>query len=115
MNTRIVIACLLAGLGAAGPAAAADPERGRALYEQRCTACHTQSVHSRTKRVASDYGEIRGWVERWNGTLSLGWDRDEIEDVTAFLNASYYRYPLPAPRAADHVPTALAASAQPLR
>jgi mono/diheme cytochrome c family protein len=115
MHPRIVIACFLAGLGAAGPAAAADPERGRALYEQRCTACHTQSVHARAKRVASDYAEIRGWVERWSGTLSLGWSGDEIEDVTAYLNATYYRYPLPAPRAADPLPTALAAATPPPR
>jgi len=110
MNTRIVIACFLAGLGAAGPAAAADPERGRALYELRCTACHTQSVHSRAKRVASDYGEVRGWVERWSGTLSLGWNPEEVEDVTAYLNATYYRYAPSAPRAAGPAPTAVAAA-----
>jgi len=77
-------------------ASAPDRTRGRGLYEQRCGTCHSESVHGRVKRVARNYDEIRAWVQRWNSTLELGWGTSEVEDVTVYLNDTYYRYTLPA-------------------
>ena len=110
MSTRFATCCAFACALLAGSAAAADAERGRGLYEQRCTACHAQSVHSRAHRVAADYGEVRGWVQRWNDTLGLAWQSEDIDDVTAFLNETYYRYPVPGPREAGPVETKVAAA-----
>ncbi len=73
-----------------------DAQRGRALYELRCGGCHADSVHGRAKRAATDYASIRGWVERWRQSLSLDWTREDVEDVTVYLNATYYRFPCPA-------------------
>lgn len=95
---RIVASVLLiaGGLAAAvapdGPARAADIGRGRALYELRCGACHTESVHGREHRVAKDLADVRRWVRRWNDTLAIGWTDAEIDDVSAYLNATYYRF-----------------------
>ncbi|HEY5677025.1 MAG TPA: hypothetical protein VIR81_09575 [Myxococcales bacterium] len=75
---------------------APDAHRGRALYELRCGGCHTESVHGRARRVAADYESIRGWVDRWRQSLSLDWTREDVEDVTVYLNATYYRFPCPA-------------------
>ncbi len=72
---------------------AADPNRGQAMYELRCIECHDTSVHGRQNRSAKNYEEIRGWVIRWNNTLGALWDTDDIEDVSAYLNKRYYRYP----------------------
>jgi mono/diheme cytochrome c family protein len=96
-RSRVIAFCIvgLALFGAPVPSPAADTERGRGLYEESCTACHAQSVHARSKRVARDFDEVRAWVERWNGTLSLRWGDEEIEDVTAYLNATFYRYAVP--------------------
>lgn len=80
---------------AAGPAVGADYTRGRALYENRCNDCHSESVHGREKRVAKDFDEVRGWVERWNRTLRAGWGEGEVNDVAVYLNATYYSYPCP--------------------
>ena len=82
----------------AGQATAADAERGRDLYTQRCGACHDRSVHARRERVARDFGQVRAWVERWSRTLGLGWGAEEIEDVASFLNETYYRFAGPAPK-----------------
>jgi mono/diheme cytochrome c family protein len=76
-------------------ASAADVERGAALYELRCGNCHTESVHGRSKRVATDFGEVRGWVNRWNENLGLRWGNEEIEDVSVYLNKTYYHYTCP--------------------
>jgi hypothetical protein len=78
------------------PAFAAEPERGRALYELHCGGCHAESVHGRQKRVAGDFAAVRGWVERWNRDLRLAWDPEEVDEVAVYLNRTYYRYPCPA-------------------
>ena len=91
IHISIAIATLL-WLSSAS-ANAADPNRGQAMYELRCIECHDVSVHGRQNRVAKNYEEIRGWVIRWNNTLGVLWDTDDIEDVSAYLNNRYYRYP----------------------
>jgi hypothetical protein len=92
---RILLALAALPIIALLPASGAQPERGRALYELRCTGCHADSVHSRAKRVAADFGAVRGWVERWGRDLKLGWTAEEIDDVAVYLNDTYYRYPCP--------------------
>ena len=84
-----------AALTLATAAAQPDISRGRALYELRCLGCHSESVHARAKRTARSFDEVRTWVARWNTSLSLRWDSQEIEDVTLHLNDTYYRYPCP--------------------
>ena len=92
-------------IAAAGEALAADAERGRQLYEQRCTACHTQSVHRREGHKARDYNEVREWVARWNEVFNFRWDDDAVDDVTFYLNSTVYKYAVPASvRPQAHVP-----------
>ena len=91
MKTLLVTAALALPLATL----AADPDRGRDLYELRCQGCHAESVHARARRVARSFDEVRGWVARWNASLTLGWTAEEIDDVTVHLNTRYYRYPCP--------------------
>lgn len=89
------LACALVALFAAPVASAVDTERGRALYEMHCLACHSESVHGRQKRAAKDFDDVRAWVSRWNENLALRWSREEIDDVAAHINRSYYRFACP--------------------
>lgn len=89
------LACGLVALLASPVALGADAERGRALYELRCSTCHSESVHGRQKRVATDFEEVRAWVSRWNENLRLRWSSDEVDDVAVHLNSTYYRYKCP--------------------
>jgi hypothetical protein len=88
------VACA-AALAVPLEAVPAELSRGRALYELRCQGCHSESVHARVKRTARDFDDVRRWVERWNASLALRWDAQEIDDVTLHLNGVYYRYPCP--------------------
>ncbi len=54
---------------------------------------HDVSVHGRNNRVAKNYEDIRSWVARWNKTLDGLWDAEDMEDLSAYLNSRYYRYP----------------------
>jgi hypothetical protein len=76
-------------------ASAADADRGKLLYEARCDNCHDQSVHTRGRKVATDFDEVRKYVRRWNINLGGAWGEDEITDVAIYLNAKYYSYRCP--------------------
>lgn len=90
-GTVIAGAAALALLSATGDARAADPERGRLLYENHCTVCHTSVVHVRERRKAASRENIRSWIRRWQRQLDLQWGTVEVDDVTEFLNDRYYR------------------------
>ena len=77
---------------AGGQAQAADPERGRLLYENHCRVCHTSVVHVREDRKARSREEIRTWIQRWRKELGLQWGYGEIDDVVEYLNERYYRF-----------------------
>jgi ribosomal protein L44E len=84
-------------LALAAPAALAQSalERGRALYETRCTACHEKSVHRRESRKARDFAALRREIERWSTNVGGEWRAEELDAVTVFLNDRYYKYPCP--------------------
>lgn len=94
---RIAALCFfLLGCACVVPGEAADPERGRSIYEARCSLCHTTSVHARDPRKAQDFEGIREQVRRWSGEVGGGWSREDIDDVTVYLNRRYYRFDCPA-------------------
>jgi mono/diheme cytochrome c family protein len=85
----LLLAALAAGTGAAH---AADLERGRLLYENHCQFCHSRQVHGRTDRWPNTRTELRGVVDLWQRNDRLRWSDAEIDDVTAYLNATQYRF-----------------------
>src|SRR5476651_831524 len=93
---KTVIASLALGLaGLSASADAADPGRGGMLYETRCIACHSSSVHQRGARKAKSFDGLRVQVVRWSNEVGGSWSGDEIDDVTLYLNQRYYRFPCP--------------------
>jgi len=82
------LASLTLFLPAAG---AADPERGRLLYENHCTACHQSTVHIRANRRATSLPEVAAQITRWSTELKLGWTAEEIDDVLHYLDVEFYR------------------------
>ncbi|MGB7543401.1 MAG: hypothetical protein WBM28_15485 [Burkholderiales bacterium] len=86
---------VVAVIGAAPAAHAADAERGRLLYEGRCNVCHDTGVHLRASRKAQTFEGIREQVVRWNNELGGAWRREDIDDVTRYLNSRYYFYRCP--------------------
>ena len=82
----------LAGLIVAVPAAAETFDRGQALYENHCKACHDTVAHTRTERRAASRSDIRQWVTTWSFHASLGWSDEEVDDVTDYLNRRIYHF-----------------------
>ena len=95
-SLRAAVALLALGLAAlSGPLAAADAERGKILYETRCNACHQASVHGRSTRKAKSFDDVRAQVLRWSSEAGGSWARDDVDDVTLYLNQRFYRFNCP--------------------
>jgi len=91
------LAALLLGAAAcvALPAAGADApdlERGRALYEIHCIACHTSKVHRRMPPSAIDLEALRFIVKVWVEEQGLRWSPEDIEDVVQYLDRTHYHF-----------------------
>jgi cytochrome c5 len=83
---------VLAGLKVSAPAAAESFDRGQALYENNCQACHDTAVHMRAGRRAASRSDIGQCVTTWSLHAGLGWSGKENNDVTDFLNTSICRF-----------------------
>ena len=85
-----------ATLAAAQPAA--TPSRGELLYRNHCIECHTGKMHWREGRLATDWPGLVRQVSRWQGEAQLNWGSDDIHEVARYLNDTFYRFPVAAPR-----------------
>lgn len=70
-----------------------DTTRGAMLYDNHCLQCHTQDVHWREKRIATDWKSLIAQVDRWQRASGLEWNKDDIREVSHYLNAKFYHYP----------------------
>ena len=72
--------------------AAADPDRGKLLYENHCDECHASTVHVREKHKAKSRDDVLSWIERWQTHLKLNWGAREMKDVLDYLDLTYYQF-----------------------
>ena len=87
--------CLFWGVHAPAHAQAKHSEtRGELLYSTHCSACHSDQVHWREKKLATDWNSLIVQVRRWQANIGLVWNEEEIEDTTRYLNAVYYHFPV---------------------
>ncbi len=92
------LARVIAGIGllasvTALAAPAKAPTRGELLYANHCIACHTEQVHWRDQRLAKNWQGLVHQVRRWQTNTGLRWSDDDIQAVSHYLNARYYRFP----------------------
>lgn len=79
---------------------AADLEAGRKLVEEKgCETCHHNktmgdagAIYTRKDRHVTSLAKLKSQVALCNSELNLGLFPDEEEQVTEFLDATYYRF-----------------------
>ena len=76
-----------------GSQAWAQVPRGEMLYENHCMQCHIQEIHWREKKRAIDKKSLIDQVDRWQRAAELAWSKQDIEEVSRYLNDKYYHYP----------------------
>jgi mono/diheme cytochrome c family protein len=64
--------------------AAGDPVRGEKLH-QDCLGCHGTELYAPSRAKVK--------TERWNDRMNPKFSRQEIEDIVAWLNRDFYRFP----------------------
>lgn len=85
------LAAALAALAPTGPALAQS--RGALLYSTHCIVCHTEQVHWRQRRLATDWTSLKAQVWRWQTVAALGWNAEDVAEVARYLNEEFYRFP----------------------
>jgi mono/diheme cytochrome c family protein len=65
--------------------------RGQMLYGNHCIACHTTQMHWRDRKLVTDWPSLKLQVRRWQAAAQLNWSEDDIDDVSRFLNDTFYR------------------------
>lgn len=95
MRHRWILITLL--LGYWGQAAAADVAKGHDLHQQNCLSCHSSmtggkpnSLYTRDNRRVNSLAGLNKQVRRCELSLGLKWFDDDINNVAAYLNETFY-------------------------
>jgi len=79
--------------------AQADAGRGETLHNQQCIACHASrfgnngaEIYTRSNRRVNSLEGLHKQVTRCKNNLEIAWFDDEVQDVTDYLNATYYHF-----------------------
>jgi mono/diheme cytochrome c family protein len=72
---------------------AVEFDRGQALYENHCSACHDPQSHvaGETRHVAT-LADLRARVAAWSVHSGLNWSAEDVNDVTDYLNRRFYQF-----------------------
>ncbi len=81
--------CLLA---AASIPAAIAADNGATLHQENCTSCHDDSVYTRKDRRVTSLDGLKKQVQRCELSQGLKWFDEDIDDVVAYLNSTYYKF-----------------------
>jgi mono/diheme cytochrome c family protein len=88
-----LLLCLLPLWLAAAPAHAltGDVARGEVLHK-KCLDCHGTGVYAPDKRKITSLKALRKDVKRWGTYYAPALNDQEVEDITAWLNANFYKF-----------------------
>ncbi len=74
---------------------AMDVANGRALHDENCLRCHTTELYSGEKSKIKSIEQLKNRVSQCELNLELAWFGEEVDDVTAYLNQFFYKFPVP--------------------
>jgi len=73
-------------------AAAADAERGAKLH-QDCLGCHGTELYVPPRAKVKSLSALRKEVVRWNDRMNPKFTNQEVDDLVAWLNRDFYKFP----------------------
>lgn len=98
---RFPLTLTVLGIAAfSGNAVATDaPQHGKTLHDSHCIACHAnmtggkpEQIYTRANRRVTDRNKLWMQVQRCEQNLKLDFFDDDIEQVTDYLDKSYYHF-----------------------
>ena len=73
-------------------ARAADVDNGDDLHMGECTGCHDSTAYTREDRKVQSLARLGTQVRFCKDNLGVTWFDDEVDDVIAYLNKTYYHF-----------------------
>ena len=71
---------------------AEDINYGKELHQESCLECHKPELYERADRTVKTLKHLRSQVLFCAVNNDVEWFDEEIDDVTAYLNAFYYLF-----------------------
>jgi len=71
---------------------AEDISIGKELHQENCLECHKPELYERADRTVKTLKHLRSQVLFCAVINDVEWFDEEIDDVTAYLNAFYYLF-----------------------
>ena len=72
--------------------AAGDAARGEKLHRY-CLGCHETELYVAPKAKTKSLSALKKEVLRWNDRMNPKFSAQEVEDLVAWLNRDYYKFP----------------------
>jgi len=76
-----------------------DAQKGKALVDKQCVACHVSmfkgdgsSVYTRADRKVKTASQLAARISGCNTNTGAGWFPEDEADVGAYLNKTYYKF-----------------------
>jgi mono/diheme cytochrome c family protein len=98
MKTQLSLAVLFTVLSST--AIASDVNRGKSLHDDNCIECHVSiqggdgsGIYTRADRRIDSLPALRSQVNRCKNSMGVSWPEDQIDDVVAYPNNTYYKFP----------------------
>lgn len=92
LSLGLTLACLTS-------AHAANIARGKKLVQENCVKCHAgivggdgSKIYTRPNRNIDSLAALNKQVHRCKNALGVSWPEDQIADVVAYLNKTYYKF-----------------------
>ena len=75
------------------PAWAQDAQRGKALYDTHCVACHYERIHKRdpSRSLIRSIAQLRVEVVQRAALTGQSFTTEDLDDIAEYLNRSHYR------------------------
>ena len=88
-STMMLVLVLVLAL----PAWAQDAQRGRALYETHCIACHYERIHKRdpSRSLVRSITQLRLEVAQRAANTGQRFTIADLDDIAEYLNRTHYR------------------------
>jgi hypothetical protein len=92
MKTSLLL-LITAGLAATSSSLLAiDINHGKSLQQNNCMSCHDDGIYTREERRVSTLDSLQQQVQRCETTLDLQWFPEDVDAVTGYLNATFYKF-----------------------
>ena len=91
--TTVMAILLVALLAPAPPILAQDAQRGKALYDTHCIACHYERIHKRdpSRSLIRSLAQLRIEVVQRAALAGQRFTVEDLDDIAEYLNRSHYR------------------------